>query len=135
MYRKCEGGLEGSPFAFEETALEPRSARLCVVGPPSITFGQPDHVIPRCARDDKRRFGMRPHHPRAIRFAAVLLLLGANGLRAQQSAADSIRSLDQGWGRAYALHDTAFAQQLFARDIVITNSAGAPKTRDQELAD
>jgi len=62
-------------------------------------------------------------------------LLGANGLRAQQSATDSVRALDQRWGRAYAVHDTAFSQQLFARDIVISNSAGAPKTRDQELAD
>jgi len=67
--------------------------------------------------------------------ASLLLLFGANDLRAQQTAADSVRSLDQRWGRAYAVHDTAFAQQLFAPNIVITNSAGAPKTRDQELSD
>lgn len=65
---------------------------------------------------------------------ALALVLSATTLAAQ-TAVDSVRALDSAWGRAYAVHDTVTAQSLFARDIIITNSAGTVKTRDQELAD
>jgi murein DD-endopeptidase MepM/ murein hydrolase activator NlpD/ketosteroid isomerase-like protein len=64
----------------------------------------------------------------------LALLLGATTLAAQ-TAVDSVRALDSAWARAYAVHDTATAQSLFARDIIITNSAGRVKTREQELGD
>ncbi|MGH7470701.1 MAG: hypothetical protein ACRENP_22360 [Longimicrobiales bacterium] len=64
---------------------------------------------------------------------AGVALVPRGSTLAAQTAADSVRVLDRAWGRAYAVYDTALAQSLFARDIIITNSVGALQTREQEL--
>jgi ketosteroid isomerase-like protein len=64
-----------------------------------------------------------------------LLLAATATASAQQTAIDSVRTLDAGWARAYQVHDTAYALQLFADDLVMTSTNGALKDKQGELAD
>jgi ketosteroid isomerase-like protein len=52
-----------------------------------------------------------------------------------QSPADAIRRLDSLWARMYQTHDTAFAQKLYADDLIWSNSSGGLKDKRTELAD
>ncbi len=71
---------------------------------------------------------------RLLLASLAALCLAASPLAAQ-TASDSVRALDRALAQAYAVHDTTTAQSLLTRDILITNSAGAVKTREQELND
>ena len=46
-----------------------------------------------------------------------------------------IKELDAGWARSYATHDTAYAMQLFAEQMVFASANGAVKDRQGEIAD
>ena len=48
---------------------------------------------------------------------------------------DALRRLDSLWARMYAAHDTAVAKQLYADDMIWTNSSGGLKDNRTELAD
>jgi ketosteroid isomerase-like protein len=65
----------------------------------------------------------------------VLCLTGGGAELWGQEAADSVRSLDRAWARAYATHDTVLANQLFAADLVVTSSSGQLKNKAGELED
>jgi ketosteroid isomerase-like protein len=70
-----------------------------------------------------------------MRLTIALLVLGLSQAGAQSSAADSVRRLDSLWARMYAAHDTAFAKQLYADDMIWTNSSGGLKDKRTELTD
>ena len=85
---------------------------------------------------------MTAHPPRGgalppMLVCTILCLAAAlsAGVARAQTLADSIRVLDGAWARAYATHDTALAQRLFADDVVITSSSGTMKSRDDEIRD
>jgi ketosteroid isomerase-like protein len=65
----------------------------------------------------------------------VLTLVGTRGEVWGQGVADSVRSLDRAWARAYATHDTVLADKLFADDLVVTSSGGQLKDKAGELGD
>ncbi len=67
-------------------------------------------------------------------WVIVLLALIVSAAEAQD-AVDSVLSLDRGWARAYATHDTALADVLFSSDMVVTSSSGQLKDKAGELAD
>jgi len=73
---------------------------------------------------------------RVVQVMPCVLLLSfvPSQLRAQ-SPADSVRSLDNAWARAYATHDTSLAKALFADDLVVTGLNGVLKYKAGELAD
>jgi hypothetical protein len=66
---------------------------------------------------------------------AFVAAFAGSGAAAQTAASDSVRALDAKWASSYATHDTVFARALIDSSVVITSSAGARKTRDQELDD
>jgi ketosteroid isomerase-like protein len=51
------------------------------------------------------------------------------------SAADTIRRLDSLWARMYQTHDTTFAKQLYAEDLVWTMVNGNIKDKRAEMTD
>jgi hypothetical protein len=66
---------------------------------------------------------------------ACLALAMPVAARAQATARDSVARLDSAWARSYAVHDTATAQALFARDLMVVGGNGATKNREGELRD
>jgi ketosteroid isomerase-like protein len=73
---------------------------------------------------------------RQLTLPCILLAVAGASARVQgQSAADSVRALDRAWAQAYATHDTAAAEALFADDVVVTSSGGHLKDKAGELAD
>jgi ketosteroid isomerase-like protein len=52
-----------------------------------------------------------------------------------QSPDAQLAALDARWARAYVVHDTTFALELFHEAVVVTSSNGRVKSRDEELAD
>ena len=65
----------------------------------------------------------------------LLIFAGATAQAQAPSARDSLHALDRAWAQAYATHDTAVAEALFANDLVVTSSAGRLKTKAGEIAD
>ena len=65
----------------------------------------------------------------------ILSILSATTEVRGQGVADSVRSLDSAWARAYASHDTVLAAKLFAGDLVVTSSGGQLKDKAGELGD
>lgn len=76
---------------------------------------------------------------RAWALAVVIALTGCatkhSAVADTSNAVEAVRALDSGWARSYAVHDTAYALQLFSDDIVVTATNGSTKTRAGELAD
>jgi ketosteroid isomerase-like protein len=72
---------------------------------------------------------------RAAAAVAVVSLSAPVAVTAQEAVTDSIRSLNDSWARAYATHDTTFANNLFSSDFVGTSSGGTVKNKDVEMAD
>ncbi len=72
---------------------------------------------------------------RAAASVAVVSLIASVAVSAQGAVTDSIRSLNDGWARAYATHDTTFANKLFSSDFVGTSSGGTVKSKEVEMAD
>jgi ketosteroid isomerase-like protein len=70
-----------------------------------------------------------------ITFIALMALGVAVPAVAQQPVIDTVRRLDAGWARAYQMHDTAYALQLFADDLVVTSTNGTLKNKQGEMAD
>jgi ketosteroid isomerase-like protein len=70
-----------------------------------------------------------------VAVPCLLLLCLTPSCASGQSPADSIRSLDSAWARAYAVHDTGLAGSLFADDLVVTGLNGTLKDKEAELAD
>jgi ketosteroid isomerase-like protein len=68
-----------------------------------------------------------------MRHVALFLLLASSA--AAQSPADTIRRLDSAWARMYVSHDTSFAKQLYADDMIWTSSNGSLKDKRTELGD
>lgn len=66
--------------------------------------------------------------------ACALFVLLAIRSDAQVPAA-AVHRLDSLWARMYATHDTAFAKQLYADDMIWSNSSGGLKDKRTELAD
>jgi ketosteroid isomerase-like protein len=75
--------------------------------------------------------------PTQMILLAALLSGAACSVRVSRPAenADAIRALDAGWARSYQVHDTAYAIQLFADDMVVTATNGSLKNKQGELAD
>ena len=63
------------------------------------------------------------------------LTLGAASAAVCQSPSDTIRRLDSLWARMYQTHDTAFAQKLYADDLIWTMVNGNVKDKRTEMTD
>jgi len=55
--------------------------------------------------------------------------------QARSPVVDSVAHLDSAWARSYAVHDTALAMSILAKDILIVGGNGTMKSRERELAD
>ena len=73
--------------------------------------------------------------PRTPPFVLLILFASLPTEGGAQTPADTIRSLDSAWARAYATHDTTLAKAIFADDLVITSSNGRMKDKRAELGD
>jgi ketosteroid isomerase-like protein len=84
-----------------------------------------------------RSFEVARMNARFLLTMMLPLVTAACSIRMSQPAhdAEAIRALDAGWARSYQVHDTAYAIQLFADDLVVTATNGALKTKQGELAD
>ena len=65
----------------------------------------------------------------------LALTLSAASVAEAQSPAETIRRLDSLWARMYQTHDTAFAQKLYADDLIWTMVSGNSKDKRTEMTD